>query len=219
VLKDAAFNGLQELVLHGLGLTEIPTGLSHLVSLAWLDMGRNLISAVPAGALEPLVNLQIIGLTSNNLSALPALPRLSKLERLYLAGNQFKVWPETISVLSALNLLDLSDNQLTQLPPSISKLPASLRTLHLHRNRLTTVYPDLATVTTLHHLVLSANPLDYLPPRIAEMTTLQTLDISVCPAVSFPEPKRRRMEDIFEVLRKVQADSESYSHLKVRSVL
>jgi Ran GTPase-activating protein (RanGAP) involved in mRNA processing and transport len=56
--------------------------------------------------------------------------------------------------------LDLSNNSLTQLPPSLMKL-AQLRTLNLSQNRFTTLDAEsLSTLPHLQHLNVRNNPLD-----------------------------------------------------------
>jgi internalin A len=72
--------------------------------------------------------------------------------------------------------LDLSGNQLTALPPEITKLN-NLTSLDLSENQLASLPPEIARLTNLTFLVLSYNRLAALPPEITKLTTLMSLDL------------------------------------------
>ena len=70
--------------------------------------------------------------------------------------------------LSALQTLDLSDNQLTTLPESIGKL-TNLQELNLGYNQLTTLPESIGQLTNLQELYLYNTQLTTLPPEIEKM--------------------------------------------------
>jgi hypothetical protein len=72
--------------------------------------------------------------------------------------------------------LNLSENQLTALPPEIGRLTA-LQSLTLRGNQLTALPPKIVRLTALQYLDLRWNQLTALPPEIARLTALQYLDL------------------------------------------
>jgi internalin A len=85
--------------------------------------------------------------------------------------------PPEIASLTTLHTLVLGNNQLTTLPPAIAPL-AALRELRLGNNQLTTLPPDIASLTALEQLDLSNNQFTTLPPAIASLTALEQLYLS-----------------------------------------
>jgi internalin A len=74
-------------------------------------------------------------------------------------------------------LLDLSDLELTTLPPEIGSL-ATLKALYLQRNELSALPSEIGSLTALHTLDLGDNQLSVFPAEIGSLTALQTLDLS-----------------------------------------
>jgi internalin A len=72
--------------------------------------------------------------------------------------------------------LDLSDNQLTSLPPAIGILINLIR-LRLDGNRLTNLPPEIAQLITLERLRLDGNQLTTLPPEVTKLPNLTSLDL------------------------------------------
>jgi internalin A len=72
--------------------------------------------------------------------------------------------------------LSLSGLGLTTLPPEIASLTA-LQTLHLDRNQLSTLPPEIASLRKLQTLYLERNRLTTLPSETAFLTALQWLDL------------------------------------------
>ncbi|WPD22899.1 MAG: COR domain-containing protein [Candidatus Electrothrix scaldis] len=137
-----------------------------------------------AAQLQEIIKLSLLtqlDLSDKNLTKLPPelfqLTKLTGLEVLNLSGNQFATFPPEIFELTNLTLLDLSNNQLTALPPNILQL-TNLEVLNLSGNKLTTLPPELFELTSLILLNLSGNQLTSLPPEILGLTNLTLLDLS-----------------------------------------
>lgn len=79
--------------------------------------------------------------------------------------------PAEIGRLTALEVLQLNDNLLTNVPRDLAKL-SSLRVLELHDNLLKTVPEQLWQLNTLTRLDLSANELTSLPAQVGRLTSL-----------------------------------------------
>ena len=73
--------------------------------------------------------------------------------------------------------LNLSNNNLTQLPVEIVKLK-QLTTLNLSYNKLTQLPVEIGQLTQLTTLELNSNKLTHLPVEIGQLTLLTTLHLS-----------------------------------------
>jgi internalin A len=95
---------------------------------------------------------------------------------LNLGVNQLFTLPSSISTLTNLKVLDLSDNQLSTLPLSISTL-TNLKVLILWHNQLSTLPSSISTLTNLKELDLAVNQLSTLPSSISALTNLNVLEL------------------------------------------
>ncbi|HEY3362762.1 MAG TPA: COR domain-containing protein [Methanosarcina sp.] len=94
-----------------------------------------------------------------------------------LSRNQLTQLPPEITKLKNLTTLDLSRNQLTQLPSEIGEL-INLTILSLSENQLTQIPPEITELKSLTTLYLSRNQLAQLPPEITKLKNLTTLSLS-----------------------------------------
>ena len=82
----------------------------------------------------------------------------------------------TLWQLDFLTALFLNDNNLTKIPPEISKL-AQLKHLDLSSNKLRSLPSELGDLVTLRELLLCNNNLRILPNELGKLFQLQTLGL------------------------------------------
>ncbi|XP_062979695.1 podocan-like protein 1 [Elgaria multicarinata webbii] len=155
-----AFNGsdaVSTLILSSNWLTYVPQNLPR--ATVRLHLQNNHISRVPKGALSSQWRLRELYLQNNNLS-------------------NDGLDPSTFSRLKSLEYLDLSNNNLTQVPEG---LPTNIVILHLGRNHLSTLPPErLSRVRGLQYLLLQSNALTASgvhPEAFARLRALHTLHL------------------------------------------
>lgn len=84
---------------------------------------------------------------------------------------------ESIFTLTKLNLLQISQTELSILPEALGLL-VNLRTLDLHQNRLSQLPSSVGKLTELKFFDVSDNVLCELPEEFSELTNLHTLNLS-----------------------------------------
>ncbi|PAV12530.1 hypothetical protein ASJ81_05925 [Methanosarcina spelaei] len=98
------------------------------------------------------------------------------LTNLNLSGNQLTQVPREIGELKNLTILDLSENTLTTLPQEIGELK-NLTTLDLSRNQLMQLPSEIGKLKNLTILNLYDNQLTELPREIKELKNLKALTL------------------------------------------
>ncbi|KAA8588087.1 hypothetical protein FQN60_001281 [Etheostoma spectabile] len=118
---------------------------------------------------KKLHNLTVLDISHNNLNFIPqevfsGFP--DKLSELYIKNNKLKDnsfdW-EKLQLLNSLQVLDLSGNSLTTVPPMLSICTKSLKKLLLHKNQILKLTPDfLKDAYNLQYLDLSFNHIQHI---------------------------------------------------------
>jgi len=113
---------------------------------------------------------------------------MASLKELDMSNNELHDIPEQIAQLTALRRLNLSGNALRKLPPAISQL-AALEILDLKYNEIAKLPEELAVLTSLHKIDISHNMLTELPWEIGRLeNTLKNFDVQYNPLVVPPRP-------------------------------
>ena len=167
--------------LRDLKLTELPTemfssGCVEAVRVA--DLGGNQLSTLPE-SLGQLNRLQKLRLSLNNLtdSGMPwdsICGSLTQLVVFALDHNNLTFLPPSLSKLTNLQKLALDHNQLKALPEEIGKLKC-LKALNMSSNTLTALPASLGTCFQLEELSASGNPIEEIPPELGTLVNLKTL--------------------------------------------
>ena len=153
-------------------LTRVPTDFRLLANLKCLYLDNNNLVSIP-NEIGELQHLEIFTASHNFLTSLPnAMRKLQRLQSCHLAHNKLEEMPLCICYLSkSLLFLDLSSNDLRQLPSSIQHLK-QLRTFLLLGNRLRTLPDVICQLTKLETLWLGNNNLKALPKQFADLKEL-----------------------------------------------
>lgn len=128
---------LKRLSAFGCRFNQLPAGLDA-AFLTSLDLGQNRITwdAGAQAILDGYPNLKVLSLAENPLLSPPDLSRLVALEGLDLSGCDLTQLPAGLHRLEEPFLLDLSDNQFTHLPADLALSDAAARALRLESDHL-----------------------------------------------------------------------------------
>jgi internalin A len=188
---------LRSLTLTFNQITALPNGISELSALHTLDLRGNRLTQFP-GAFRRLQSLR--RLTIGPFKSLPEELADLQLEELFLfymnveeRSFQFPALPRlkslglhecrgrcltaTISNLSTLTKICLSDTEIEELPDNLNTL-VSLETLDLAANKLKTLPRTIAALHHLKELDLSDNLLIELPSELADLNQLRALKLN-----------------------------------------
>ncbi|KDR67476.1 hypothetical protein GALMADRAFT_258050 [Galerina marginata CBS 339.88] len=182
---------LETLDAHNNSLTELPQMLWNCASLQKINVTSNFIGswhdppvlnqesttvdgnlAVPRAAGRKSSSASI-----NSTRALP--PLVHSLEKLYIGENCLTdnvIQP--LMIFKALQVLNMSFNEIQDLPPAFFRNMTLLEELYLSGNKLTSIpaedFPRLTKLTTLY---LNGNRLLTLPQELGKVSSLTVLDV------------------------------------------
>ncbi|KAM0730480.1 Protein artichoke [Formica fusca] len=167
ISSEAKYPALQEIHISGTNLTIVTSqDFEAFPALMHLFMGNNMISRVSPSAFRNLPNLLTLDLSINELELLPQerLKGLEHLRLLNLTHNHLKELEDFPPDLKALQVLDLSYNQISGVGRSTFQHLESLAELHLYGNWISSISPDaFKPLKKLRILDLSRNYLANLP--------------------------------------------------------
>ncbi|MGF1933939.1 MAG: COR domain-containing protein [Nostoc sp. ChiQUE02] len=100
-----------------------------------------------------------------------------KATELDLSNNQLSSLPPEICQLTQLTELDLRNNQLSSLPPEICQL-TSLKLLSLYNNQLSSLPLEFGQLSQLTKLYLHNNQISRLPSEFSQLTNMEVLSLN-----------------------------------------
>jgi len=187
--------GLRRLIADYNELESWESDLTGMDALEEVDVRHNKLTALPASLKAP-TKLYSLFLDHNLLKEFPVIPttarelRLSmnrmiephnlgtcgaeNLQILVLAGNALTSIPDAVSNLKILQLLDLSFNNIKELPEDLTSL-TNLRVLNISCNRFTQLPDFVSRITILENLSFGYNQLDSLPDSFQALTNLKVV--------------------------------------------
>jgi len=141
-----------------------------------LDLSNNKISTIPSTNYPYLIELD---LSRNRITAIPdSISQLTALEILNVSGNEINNIPPTFKSLLKLHRLDLSKNRISTIPQEFCAL-SNLVNLNIANNSISFLPTSFFDhFPYLKELNLEANNITNLPPNISCLTSLESLDIS-----------------------------------------
>ncbi|KAA0712899.1 Leucine-rich repeat-containing protein 40 [Triplophysa tibetana] len=150
-------------------LTAVPHRLTELKdSLADINLGFNKLTTIPED-FSKLQQLVHIDFRNNLLSSLPMeLEALTKLRSIILSFNRFKSFPDVLYHTSSLETILISNNQVGGIDGVRLKILNRLSTLDLSNNDIMQVPPEIGNCTSLRALMLDGNP--FRNPRAAVLS-------------------------------------------------
>ncbi|KAI4822803.1 hypothetical protein KUCAC02_008330 [Chaenocephalus aceratus] len=157
-----------------------PEHVKCMSSLRWLKLNRTGLCYLPE-ELASLQKLEHLSVSHNSLTTLHGeLSSLPNLRAVVARANNLKNSgvPDDIFQLDDLSVLDLSFNQLTEIPRDLEN-SRNMLVLNLSHNGIDAIPNQLfINLTDLLYLDLSDNKLDSLPPQMRRLVHLQTLTLN-----------------------------------------
>ena len=177
-----------DLTMNNLEDDRFPEVMEDMTSLRWLKLTSTQLRAIP-DEISGLQKLEHLTLKKNNVAAIEReqFKGLKCLRTLNLSRNALTAKNISSDTFDSeeLNTLDLSHNELTEVPEGVGKARCLL-VLNLSHNKLEAIPSQLLmNVTDLLTLDVSNNSLEALPPQLRRLTNLQTLVLSNNPLSHF----------------------------------
>ena len=184
------FHGLEVMDLRGNQLRTLPPGLSALRKLTTLNLSRNQIGNEALEVISYIPTLRELRLGNNSLTGgLPdILGELKALEILDLHDNSIEDIPQTIKSMSKLKVLNVAGNKLTAIPiVAMGGMP--LTEIIASHNRLNGhLFPSsISQVASLQILDVSHNALVSIGDGQINMPLLHTFDVSSNRLTALPD--------------------------------
>ncbi len=178
---------LRTINLHNNNLKEIPVDLWACSSLESFNLSSNLLDGLEDPPSDPAQMQELMGLDPNRKMSVTSMsgdramypPMGLSLHRLFLADNRFAddVF-HSIALMPNLRVLNLSFNEIYEVPPDTLSKIDQLEALYLSGNKLTSLpSEDLEKLEKLRVLHLNGNKLQTLPSELGALTALQHLDV------------------------------------------
>ncbi|CAK6436754.1 unnamed protein product [Pipistrellus nathusii] len=193
-ILDVSYNLLTEVpvrILSSLSLRKLMVGHNHVqnlpalvehIPLEVLDIQHNLLTRLPDTLFSKALNLRYLNASANSLESLPSASAgeesLSALQLLYLTNNLLT--DQCVPVLVGhphLRILHLANNQLQTFPASKLNKLEQLEELNLSGNKLKTIPTTIANCKRLHTLVAHSNNISIFP-EILQLPQIQFVDLS-----------------------------------------
>lgn len=168
---------LTKLDLSGNTLSSLPPEIGNLTALTWLNISNNQLRSLPA-ELGRCVALKELGLAHNQLTTLPDLGALSELTLLTAFSNHIETLGDWLRKLTKLTRIDFSSNRLQEVPAGILALPC-VDLINLRQNQILEIPPfDPSDPTRRSHSLavldlrdnrLASLPISVLGPALQDL--------------------------------------------------
>merc|ERR1719410_2884054 len=142
-----------------------------LTNLQVLNLAENQVESLEPGVFRSMTNLLHVNLYKNKIGQLqPGVFENAYLTKVNMSGNLLTdIDTQSFYDLEILEVVDLSDNQISTISNGAFDRIPHLKTLHLQKNKLTSykgdIYSGISNDTELEYLDLSDNEMAYLYPE------------------------------------------------------
>ncbi|KAF2097568.1 L domain-like protein, partial [Rhizodiscina lignyota] len=176
----AQIPSLRELRLSENGLQgTLSPAISSMQNLEILELQGNKLSQLP-DTLGELVKLRVLNVSANVLQSLPT-ESLSQLPLVELLASKNKLsgalLPSTVTVMSRIQRIEVSNNQLTALSDANTLSLPALKDLDISINRMSSL-PDMSTWTNLGTFIAEDNIFSACPPGFTSLESLRTVNFT-----------------------------------------
>lgn len=154
-------------------------------------MAQAVADKVAGGDLNALIdstmvnNTTVLDLRGCDIIDIEGIEVFTSLWTLNLSNNEITQIPAELTNLSGLASLELQHNQITQIPAAIANM-VNLWQLDLSWNEITTVPSEIGMLSNLHHLELAANQISSVPAEVGNLLSLETLNLGGNKMVAVP---------------------------------
>ncbi len=135
-------------------------------------------------------NVIHLNLSNTQTPNIPNFRYLHYLESLDLSGNDLTEIPDWVQNLPRIKRLYLNDNKITEIPSWIGNLE-SLEELHLGNNKITKIPKSISKLDNLISLVINHNEITKIHPAIASLENLHLIDASYNQLTHFPKMENK----------------------------
>lgn len=178
---------LETLNLNGNKFESVPSVLFVLPRIKNLSLKDNKISKISPSDFSNLAKLKKLDISYNSIVNLPLLERVdSSLMSLNLSGNLFSSFPFQLNSFTGLTHLNLSNNRIKSFKDEDFSTLDQLESLDLSNNSITYLPPSIGQLKNLKVLILSGNDISYLPKEFENLVNLETLELSGNPIERTP---------------------------------
>ncbi|XP_011061287.1 PREDICTED: leucine-rich repeat-containing protein 40-like [Acromyrmex echinatior] len=156
-------------------LRELPIGMGYLVRLKTLNLCQNMIKELPPDVTN-MRSLKTLDISFNQLEIIPPLGELRKVERIMFQSNNLQEFPD-ISGCSALTVLHLDNNNISEIDPQRLEVVGHLKQLTMQNNIIEIIPEEIIKLINLEVFDLSHNNISLIPYCIGILPNLKQFAI------------------------------------------
>ncbi len=171
-------NGVTHLELRDRKIVRLSREIFKLPNLEELDLSENLIEVLPE-SIKTWRKLEYLDLFDNKLTYLPhnGIKHLVKLKELNVSSNQLTELPRSIGCCKKLKKIDLRANFFKGLPSDIGKC-TSLKSLKISENQIKKLPIEIKNLTSLIQFYAADNELSILPESLSFWKRIRKINLS-----------------------------------------
>ncbi|XP_050673868.1 leucine-rich repeat-containing protein 40-like isoform X2 [Leptidea sinapis] len=156
-------------------LENLPPGMGYLVRLIELNLSNNELGELPPDIVN-LRDLKKFNISNNNLTMLPPLGELRKMEVLDANHNNIEELPDFYGC-TALKEIYLANNYIKKITEEFCDQMQHLNVLNIRDNKLEELPENVALLQKLKRLDLTNNSLNKLPRNLGLLSQLQSISM------------------------------------------